>query len=125
VTAQHPVVWFELWVPDVELARTFYGELFGWTFRAMADYDPQYWLIDSGGGVGGALLPGDALAGAARAGTVVYVSVADLTAAMERCVALGGSVERPVTAIGDGSNFAIIRDPSGTRLGLWSPVAPA
>jgi uncharacterized protein len=143
--AAHPVIWFELWVPEVEPAKAFYSELFGWTFHAMSNYDPQYWLIgdgssDGGGsgssggssgggsssggsssssGVRGALLPGDHPTGAARAGAVVYVSVPDLAVAMDRCVALGGSVERAVMPIGDGSSFAIIRDPFGTRVGLW------
>lgn len=119
----HQVVWFELWVPDVERARQFYGALFGWTFRSMPEYDAQYWLIEGSGGVGGAILPGDGPVPGLRTGTVVYLAVSDLTEATDRCVALGGSVEQGVTAIGDGTYFTLVRDPFGTRLGLWSRSA--
>ena len=34
----HTVIWFELWVTDVERAKAFHGELFGWTLRPMAEY---------------------------------------------------------------------------------------
>lgn len=117
------VVWFELWVPDVVRAMHFYGGLFGWTFRPMPEYDEQYWLIE-GSSVGGAILPGDPSDGGARAGTVVFVAVPDLAAATRRCLALGGSPEQGVTAIGDGTSFTLVRDPFGTRLGLWSAGGP-
>jgi predicted enzyme related to lactoylglutathione lyase len=120
MTAPGAIVWFELWVPDVERAKQFYGQLFGWTFRAMPEYDAQYWLIEGGSGLGGALLPGEAANNSDRAGTVVYVAVSDLAAAAERCLALGGRVEQDATEIGDGTSFILVRDPFGTRLGLWS-----
>ena len=44
------VIWFELWVTDVERAKAFDGELFGWTLRLMAEYHPDYWLVDAGEG---------------------------------------------------------------------------
>lgn len=114
------VVWFELWVSDVASAKVFYEALFGWTFRSMPEYDEQYWLIDSGGWVRGAILGSDGHANETRAGAVVYIAVDDLAEATRQCVALGGTVEQEATAIGDGTSFAIVRDPVGTRLGLWS-----
>lgn len=117
-------VWFELWVPDVERAKEFYGGMFGWTFAAMHTYDAQYWLVDAGGGLGGAILPGDGPVGDRRAGTVLYFAVPDLAAATERWLTLGGSVEQSVTAIGDGTWFTLVRDPFGIRVGLWSDREP-
>ena len=57
----HTAIWFEFWVTDVERAKAFYGELFGWTFRPMTEYHPDYWLVDAGEDRGtiGALWPTD------------------------------------------------------------------
>ena len=44
----HTVIWFELWVTDVERAKAFHGELFGWTLRPMAEYHPDYRHVDAG-----------------------------------------------------------------------------
>ena len=116
----HTVIWFELWVTDIKRAKTFYGELFGWTFRAMAEYDPDYWLIDAGElrGTIGALWPTDVEP--TDSGAVVYVAVTDLPDVVARAVHLGGTLVREPTEVGDGSSFALIRDPGGLLLGLWA-----
>lgn len=49
----------------------------------------------------------------------------DLAEATRLCLALGGSLEQGVTAIGDGTSFTLVRDPFGTRLGLWSAGDPS
>jgi uncharacterized protein len=116
----HTVIWFELWVSDVERVKAFYGELFGWTFRAMAEYDPAYWLIDAGGGRGtiGALWQTDVEP--TDSGAVVYIAVTDLRDAIARAEHLGGTPVREPTDVGDGTSFARIRDPDGFLLGLWA-----
>ncbi|HET6919936.1 MAG TPA: VOC family protein [Jiangellaceae bacterium] len=113
------VIWFELWVPDLDRAKAFYGELFGWTFEPMTEYDPD-WLIDAGDGRGtiGALWP--AQAAPSGAGAVVYVAVANLPDSITTAEELGASLVREPTDIGDGTSFAWIRDPGGNLLGLWS-----
>jgi uncharacterized protein len=116
----HTVIWFELWVTDVERAKAFYGELFGWTFRPMAEYHRDYWLVDAGDGKGtiGALWPTDVEP--TDAGSVVYVAVADLTETIGTAQRLGGSLVREPTDVGDGTSFAMIHDPNGVLLGLWA-----
>jgi predicted enzyme related to lactoylglutathione lyase len=89
----------------------------------MAEYDPQYWLIDAGEGRGtiGALWPSDARP--SDAGAVVYVAVASLDASVTRAREIGASLVRKPTSIPDGTSFALIRDSCGTLLGLWSNAA--
>ncbi len=41
----NPVVWFELYTPDVERAKEFYGLMFGWQFSPVDRDDTGYWLI--------------------------------------------------------------------------------
>jgi uncharacterized protein len=113
------VVWFELWVADVERSKRWYGDLFGWAFVPMSEYADDYWQIDGIHGVGGALVPGRP--GASAGGAVVYFEVVDLEETIGRVVRLGGSVEKERTAIGLASGwFAIVQDPDGLRIGLWT-----
>ena len=41
-------VWFELITHDLEKVGTFYGDLFGWTFRPYAE-NSEYFVIELGG----------------------------------------------------------------------------
>jgi predicted enzyme related to lactoylglutathione lyase len=119
----HPVVWFEIGVPDTAGARAFYGALFGWTFRPLTEYSDDYFVIEMGGDapVGGALAgSGAGTPATGDVGPLVYVAVDDLETALARAVDLGGAAVRPPTAVGDGTWFAEARDPFGHRLGLWS-----
>ena len=62
-----PVVWFEIGVPAGSLAaaREFYGALFGWGFKPLVEYSPDYFVIDLGpdAPTGGALTGGHGSAG--------------------------------------------------------------
>ncbi len=53
---------------------------------------------------------------------VVYYTVPDVAAALERVAALGGQIVAPRTAEGD-TWIARIRDPSGNLLGVWQFIA--
>jgi hypothetical protein len=122
----HPVIWFEIGVPSTERAREFYGALFGWTFRLLAEYSDDYYVIEMGADapVGGALAGGSGSPSRGDVGPLVYVAVDDLPAALDRAAALGGTAVRRPTAVGDGTWFAEAHDPFGNRLGLWSRNAP-
>lgn len=50
---------------------------------------------------------------------ILYVAVPDVAAAAERCVALGGEVVTGPRMMGSGG-FAVIRDPAGAVIGLFS-----
>jgi predicted enzyme related to lactoylglutathione lyase len=98
----------------------FYGELFGWTFRPMPEYHLDYWLVDAGEGRGtiGALWPTDVAP--TDSGAVVYIAVTDLRETLARAEQLGGTLVREPTDVGDGTSFVLVRDPTGTLLGLWA-----
>ena len=42
------IVWFEIPADDVERAKSFYGELFGWKIERFPG-PMEYWHIDTGG----------------------------------------------------------------------------
>ena len=55
---KHTIVHFEVPADDVERAKTFYSELFGWQFSAPPGFE-DYWLFSTGDSdedVGGGLM---------------------------------------------------------------------
>jgi hypothetical protein len=116
------VVWWELRVRDTAAAKAFYGELLGWGFAQLPGYEPEYWVVQGAPGLSGALAPAEPGSEAGGSGSVLYVAVPSLAAAIERAVDLGGDVAMGITAITDADGkFAVVRDPEGNRLGLWGP----
>lgn len=120
------VVWVDLAVPDVEAAKAFYAELFGWTYE------------DAAGGYAMARFRGRAAAGlraqtgaerqrGAPAAWELYFSVEDVDAAARMAAELGGRVIRePVdVALAPGAvagRMAVVEDNGGARLRLWQTV---
>ena len=112
-----PVTWFEVHTGDPERARSFYGEVFGWTFTSEM---PGYDLI----GMGDAAPIGGGMASTGPAHTpmtVFSVQVPDVSAALEAVVAAGGSIVAPLQEAPNGLAFAYIADPDGSTLGIWTP----
>jgi uncharacterized protein len=117
-----PVAFFEIISADPGRARAFYTELFGW--QAEPDPDPGmagYALVDTcggegaiGGGIGPSMAAGDT-------GVKIYMRVDDLDAYLEKAEKLGGTKVVPPTDLpGDFGRFAILADPDGNPVGLWS-----
>jgi predicted enzyme related to lactoylglutathione lyase len=123
---QGTVIWFEIWVSDMERAKAFYSGLFGWRFAPLAEYDPDgnYQEIRAGdaAGVNGALVHQSDRPDRTARGTIVYVHVPDLDEAVEKAVALGGRLVQKQTPIGTGmGSFVLVADTEGNELGLWIP----
>src|SRR6185295_16475110 len=95
VGSQGSVIWFEIWVSDIEQSKTFYRNLFGWTFEPLADYDAEkYWQIVAPGsaGVNGALVHDSERDKATGRTCVLYVHVPDLEQATQQAISLGGTL---------------------------------
>lgn len=128
--AASPVIWFEIGVADLQQAEAFYAALLGWTFRPFEEYDPvNYHIVATPDGtLGGALvrIQASPIEGTADgSGTVVYAAVDDLDAAVHKARSLGGGVVHAPRVIGSADGwFAIVTDPDGNRVGLWSEKAP-
>ena len=102
----------EIPAPDLEKARTFYGNVFGWSFEPMG---PHYWLF-SDGVAGGAL---DQELKPTTDGVRLYFQVTDIEAALALVRQHGGEVVTGRTEIGGGHGyFAHFRDPNGNVFGI-------
>ncbi len=110
--------WCELMTTDVEAAKEFYTELFGWTAEAVTIDGMQYNLIKvEGTEIGGIMaLPAQAQGAPPCWGT--YVTVDDVDATAGKAQELGASVIVPLTDIPEVGRFCVIRDPQGAVISI-------
>ena len=112
--------WIELFTSDLDATRSFYRDLFGWTFA-----DPQEEL----GGYVNISKDGKKVAGGmantpdsgSPDGWSVYLAVADAEKAGELAEANGGSVLSPAMEVMALGSMIIVSDPSGAAVGGWQP----
>lgn len=119
-------IWYELMTPDLPAARTFYGDIVGWTSSQMPGDGMEYWLLEAGGApVGGAMPLGDEhKAQGVPPNWTGYVAVDDCDAAAAKVTSLGGSVMRPPEDIPGIGRFAIVADPFGAVFAIMKPTPP-
>jgi predicted enzyme related to lactoylglutathione lyase len=116
----NPVVWFEVMGKDGENLRSFYGDLFGWSYETVEGMD--YGMVqgaDNGGempAIPGGI--GTAPQGAPNYQTF-YVGVDDVQAALDKAESLGGKTLVPLMELPMGGKIAIFGDPEGNMIGLF------
>ena len=119
-------VWDELMTSDVEDAKRFYGEVFGWTpheFEGPADA-PPYTLFRAGDAdrAGCMAITPEAKAMGAAPHWIPYIGVEDVDAAAARATDLGATIylePRDIPTIG---RIAVFGDPTGATVGLFRPA---
>jgi predicted enzyme related to lactoylglutathione lyase len=112
----NPIVHFEIRSADPDAARAFYAELFGWTYPPGGF--PGYTYVDSGvpsGTIPGGISP---LQGGQPMVTV-FAGVANVQEALDRAVALGGTIVQPPQSV-PGVTFGLFKDPQGFVVGVAS-----
>jgi len=107
-----PVVFFDIAGPELESQAAFYRTVFGWD-------------VDPGGGFTvpvASPLPGhlrvEAGDPALVAERVIYLGVADVTAALAEVTANGGSVVFPRLEVPGVAVIGMFKDPAGNGMGL-------
>jgi predicted enzyme related to lactoylglutathione lyase len=115
------IVHFEIPADDVERARKFYGELFGWKIEKFTGPSPvDYWSVTTGReegqmGIDGGMMPRQD----PRQQTIVYIDVPSVDECLKKVVSLGGQMCVPKTAIPGMGYFAVCMDPENNGFGLW------
>jgi hypothetical protein len=118
------ISWVDLTVEDASAIREFYRDVVGWETSDvdMGGYD-DYCVHPPGR---------DPVAGIchARGGNaamppqwLIYLTVADLDASLERCAARGGKVVVDPRTMGGQGRYAVIEDPAGAVAALFQPVS--
>ena len=108
----HAIDYVELSQTDLEAAKGFYAQAFGW---ALNDYGPDYAGIQGEGEEEQGGLRRD---GKLRAPLVILYSD-DLEASVKAVTAAGGTIVEPIYSFPGGRRFHFA-DPAGNELAVWS-----
>jgi len=112
-------VWHELMTHDVEAAKRFYGEMFGWTHtdtEMMPGF--TYTMYRHMGQDAAGMMVIAPEQSDMQPGWTLYVAVDDVDAAAERAEMLGGEVIVPAHDIPVG-RWAMLRDPAGATICVY------
>ena len=122
--ASNPVSWFEIYVKDIERAKTFYEEVFQVRLQLLPSPAPNARFLAFPGemtapGITGSLVQMDGVP-CGGSGTLIYFHSEDCTTEQERIVPAGGTIHCPKMSIGQFGFVALAVDPDGNLFGLHS-----
>jgi predicted enzyme related to lactoylglutathione lyase len=117
MSAKNRFFWHDLMVKDVEKAKAFYGELFGWSFKSDNGPEPYTHVMAGDTGVGG-IMKLDEKMGAPPC-WVGYIAVGDVDAVVNASTKRGGKVVVPKQVVPEVGDFAFIADAQG---GVVAPM---
>ena len=113
----HAIDYVELTVTDLEQAKRFYTEAFGWRFN---DYGPEYAGIQSPLGASAPEVGGLSMGQEVRAGgPFILLYSTDLDRSVKAVKNAGGQVVNGPYEFPGGRRFHFT-DPSGNELGVWA-----
>lgn len=110
-------VWRELMTSDLEAAKRYYSELFGWATKVFETRGHPYVIVEANGkGVGG-MMP--LMQQRVPPNWTSYLSIADVDAGAERAKSAGGNVVHAPSDIPNVGRFATVVDPTGAAVTLF------
>ena len=110
--------WLDIGVPDLDRAKTFYGNLFGWRFEDAGPEAGHYNLcMLRGEPVAGMMLNPDDQPDVYWWN--VYFAADDCDGLVKRAADAGGEVVVPAMDVMDQGRMAVLADPQGGQFGLW------
>lgn len=123
----NPVGWYEIYVSDMNRARKFYNQVFGFELTdappmpGSDDMEMVFFPMAPEGAINasGALVKMNGFT-PGGGGTIVYFSCKDCSAEAERAETVGGKILQPKTSIGEWGFISLISDSEGNTIGLHS-----
>ncbi len=119
---RNPVGWFELYVQDMERAKTFYQSTFQVTLERLESLAIELWAfpmkMESAGCPGALVKMKDKDPGGG--GTLIYFSCEDCAVEAARAVANGGHIKKEKMSIGQYGFIILVLDTEGNMIGLHS-----
>ena len=117
--------WMDIYLPDPERGKAFYGALFGWDSNdvPMDDSGMVYTMFNLNGksvGAMGPVMPGMFPEGSAPC-WLSYISTDDLDATAETARALGANFLMGPADVGNG-RVALVQEPNGATFFLWQAL---
>lgn len=113
-------VWNELATTDVQAAKDFYGQLFGWDFVDQKMGDMTYTMIKKDNKEFGGIwtIPTE-MQNQIPSHWLSYILVDNLEQSLEMARQNGATIVKGIQKAGDKGLFAIIKDPVGAHIALW------
>jgi predicted enzyme related to lactoylglutathione lyase len=115
--------WVNLTTTDVEDARRFYGEVFGWSAREAPEIDYTFFEHEGAAVAGLQPLSDEAAGQGMPPSWSMYVHTDDADATAARAAELGGTVLTAPFDIPGNGRMAVLADPQGGVVLLWQPGA--
>ncbi|TBW27928.1 VOC family protein [Gramella sp. KN1008] len=122
----NPVVWFEIYVNDMDRAKAFYKKVFEVEFTQLSDPTAealQMWSfpgdMETPGQASGALVKVEGMSAGGNS-TIVYFASKDCSIEEARVADAGGKVERSKMSIGEYGFVSIVKDTEGNMIGIHS-----
>ena len=115
-------VHFEIPADDVERAKKFYGELFGWKIEQFTGPTPmEYWEITTSAAKGemGLLGGGMMKRQMPEQHITIYIDVPSVDEYADKVKRLGGQVVFPKAAVPGMGYFAVCVDQENNGFGIW------
>jgi len=110
--------WADAMFTDVEEAKSFYGDVLGWTFgEASPEYGNYTQAYVDGKGVAAVVPPMPGQEG--QSAWCVYLASADVEATAAKVRENGGEVLMEPMRVGDFGSMLLARDPGGAVFGAW------
>ena len=115
-----PISWNELITPDIEGAKTFYAELFGWELRDENMGERTYTIAKSNNVEVAGLMETPAEAQGMPAQWGAYVTVENVDTSAARAKQLGATVVMAPRDIPGVGRICVIVDPQGATISMIS-----
>ncbi len=113
------VVHFEIPTDDIERAKKFYGELFGWKFEKW-DGPMEYLVINTKDGKGKKGVGGGMMKRQSPQQPITnYIDVKSVDRYVEKVQKLGGKVAMPKMAVPSAGYLAVCVDTENNVFGIW------
>ncbi|MEW1928789.1 VOC family protein [Streptomyces sp. NPDC088360] len=112
--------WADAMFPDVEAAKSFYGEVLGWTFDSGSEEFGGYTQARSDGKAVAAVVP--QMGGVeGPAAWNLYLATPDAAATAAKIRDNGGTLAMEPTQVGDFGTMVTAKEPSGAYFSVWQP----
>lgn len=120
----NPVGWFEIYVQDMDRAKTFYESVFQVKLERVNKPELELWSFPMSmdlTGASGALVKMEGFSSGGNS-TLVYFSCEDCALEEARVAEHGGSIQRSKMSIGEYGFISLVIDTEGNMFGLHSMV---
>jgi uncharacterized protein len=118
----NPVGWFEIYVQDLDRAKTFYESVFQLKLDKLNTPELEIWAFPMDmerWGAGGALVKMDGFPSGGNS-VLVYFACDDCAVEASRAVQAGGQIQREKMSIGEYGFISLVFDTESNMIGLHS-----